>query len=171
MASENYNFFKKLLLPLLFLISIISFFANFIAIDNKKSIILIDGITLLIGNNFPINIKPNIWFILAFITAVICFLLCVFTTRLRNGIGFLLALAGLVFLLMGQFNMVTTLQENEIKISFQLAYWVCLTAFALAGSNAYLKQNKSLKQHNVRDTKSAVNINIITQSSDSKEKY
>lgn len=168
---EILQFLRRSLLSLLFITTVITFFFNFVRIRLMSSNVKLTGFDLL-KNEDTVSVI-NAWMIMVFIVGLTGFLVSLFNGRTKYGIGFLLGLAGIILMLLIQFS---SIENYAIKdagtetISFQLAYWVCLTAFALAGSRSYLLQNKSSKKKVLTSSQGAVNINIITQSNKVGEK-
>ena len=163
MGTYMIKIWKKMVLPMLFFITMLTFYFDFISVK-----VGIDNISL-IGFNLLKNetIGYNTWMILVFLLGLSGFILSWLNGRIKYGIGFLLALAGIILLLVAQFSMIEAYSINNKDISslkFKPAYWVCLGSFVVAGSRCYLLQYRTVQKKETVETKGVVNINIITQS-------
>lgn len=163
MLNQIPALFIKFFLPLLFLAAALVFFGSFVDVTTNHTIMSHSGIILSLSH-FPNAEKSSlIWFALAFTTAWIGFLVAIFDSRLKQGICFLLGIAGVIFLLLAQVNMFAIANAQTYLIRFKLAYWVSLLCFALAASRAYLIHYK-LSRKKTEQKKDVLNINIITYS-------
>lgn len=169
MGAKMIRFFKKMVLPLMFFTILLTFYFDFVSIKIYRSTNTLTGFDLLKNE----STGYNVWMVLVFVLGLTGFLLSWFNGKTKYGIGFLLALAGIILLLVAQFSIVEKYSTNSngtATTSFELAYWICLAAFAFAGSRCYLLQYKTSLRKEIVETKGVVNINIITQSNKVNEK-
>ncbi|MES2651918.1 MAG: hypothetical protein V4663_09260 [Bacteroidota bacterium] len=166
MSAEMIRLFKKMVLRLVFFIIMVTFCFDFISIKVYKTSTVLTGFDLFKNE----STDYNIWMILVFVLGIVGFLLSWLNGKTKYGIGFLLALAGIILLLVAQFSIVEMYSTNTATIKFELAYWICLIAFFFAGSICYLLQYRTTQKKEIIETKGVVNINIITQSNKANEK-
>lgn len=160
---------KKMVLPVVFIITIVTFFFDFIAIEENNDKKFITGFGLL-KNTF---MNYSVWIILVLACGFLGFAVSWLKNRIKYSVGFLLALAGIIFLLVSQFAIIEKYDsesKDAISITIEFGYWVSLVAFAIAGSRCYLLQYKTSQKKELPETKGVVNINIITQSNKADEK-
>lgn len=160
---------KKMVLPIVFFIPIGMFFFDFITIELNENRTLISGFELLKNT----SAGYNIWLVLALTCGFLGFTISWLKGKIKYVIGFLLALAGIIFLVVSQFSIIETFNgkgKELVAIAFEPAYWLCLLAFAIAGSRCYLLQYRASQKREIVETKGVVNINIITQSNKVNEK-
>jgi len=154
---------KKMVLPMVFFTTLLTFYFDFVSINVDSVSIILTGFGLL--NNEIVGF--NVWMILIFLIGISGLILSSISSKVKHGIGFLLALAGIIFLLVVQFSIIEAYSlnnKNFISLQFKPAYWICLGAFVVAGSRCYLLQYRIVQKKEIVETKGVVNINIITQS-------
>lgn len=150
----------------MFFTTMVMFFFDFVSINVGRNRTTLTGFNLL-SNEI---IGYNVWLALVFVGALAGFVISLINGKIKYGIGFLLALAGIILLLVAQFSIIEKYGTNGTIITFEPAYWYCLASFAFAGSRCYLLQYKTSQRKEIVETKGVVNINIITQSNKANEK-
>jgi hypothetical protein len=163
------SFLRKFVIPVSFAVAALSFFLDFVTYKTPHHITSLTGFDLLQIEKE----KHAYWMYIVLFLSLTGIIGSLLKGRITNGIGFLLALAGIIFLLVGQFALIenfTNKSYGAISILFELGYWLCLIALALAGSRSYLLQYRVTQKEEGADTRGAVNINIITQTSSRKDK-
>lgn len=169
MRADILIFLKKAILPSMFMVALLMFFFDFVTLSIDHTSARLTGFNLF--NNR--NIEPRIWMILVFVLGLIGFIISWLNEKIRYGIGFLLALAEIILLLVAQFSIRDHLNGMDhimVNIVFEPAYWICLIAFALGGSGCYLLQNRNTQRKEKQVERDVVNINIITQMDKTNEK-
>lgn len=155
--------FRKFFLPLLFLAAALVFFGRFVDVNSNYVTASRSGIVLSLSHFPNAESSSLIWFALAFATAWTGFLVAIFDSRLKQGLCFLLGIAGVIFLLLAQVNMFAAANTQTYLISFKPSYWIALLCFALAASRAYLLHYK-LSRKKPEPNRGVLHINIITYS-------
>lgn len=169
MGADILIFLKKTILPSMFMVALSMFFFDFITLSMGDTKAKLTGFNLF--NNT--SIEPSIWMILVFVLGVVCFIISWLNEKIKYGIGFLLALAEIILLLVAQFSMrdhLNGMDRTITNIVFEPAYWMCIIAFALGGSGCYLLQNRNTQRKEKQARRDVVNINIITQTYKTNEK-
>lgn len=166
MGAEMIRVFKKVVLQFVFFTTMVMFFFDFVSIEMNRKSNALTGFNLFKNG----DTGYNIWITFVFALGLAGFIISWFNGKIKYGIGFLLALAGIIILLVAQFSIVEKYGTNATVVRFEPAYWVCLLAFAFAGSRCYLLQYKTSQKREIVETKGVVNINIITQSNKANEK-
>lgn len=169
MRADILFFLKKAILPSMFMVALLMFFFGFVtlSLDNRK--------TTLTGFNLfnHTNIESHIWIIPVFVLGIVGFMISWLSGKIRYGIGFLIALAEIILLIVAQFSLRDNLSTADHKVTnmvFEPAYWICLIVFALIGSQCYLLQNRNMQRKEKQTESGVVNINIITQRHQTNEK-
>ncbi|RZL44880.1 MAG: hypothetical protein EOP00_18790 [Pedobacter sp.] len=141
------------------------FFFDFVSINVGETRNALTGFSLFKNE----VIGYNVCIILVFLLGLTGFIVSSIDAKTKYGIGFLLALAATILLLVNQFLVI---EKYSIlgTIKFELAYWICLISFVFACCSCYLLQYKTVHKGEVIETKGVVNINIITQSNKVSEK-
>lgn len=146
----------------------LTFYFDFVLIERSRALTL----TALTGFNLlkSANTGYDVWMTLVFVVGLVGFIISWFNGKIKYGVGFLLALAGVILLLVAQFSIIGKYTANNLTVTFKMGYWVCLATFVIAGSRCYLLQFRASQKKEMPETKGVVNINIITQRNKDNEK-
>lgn len=163
MRTEIVKAYKNIVLPLLFIMTILTFFFDFVSLKINNTNTALTGFDLLKNE----GTTYGIWLVMVLLFALVGFVISWVKGKIKYGIGFLLALAGIIFLLVAQFSIIKwydMTNKGIENLTFETAYWLCLGIFVIAGSRCYLLQFMTTQKKEKIETKGVVNINIITHS-------
>jgi hypothetical protein len=162
---------KRSYIPVLFSLVILFFFFTFCDFKcNSQRIASVKGIDLVTGKeinqefiesdlpmfkNSSMNIEagnkidPNIWAIIAFISAILGLLTLALKGKIQLYSVIILGIVGGLSLLLLQNKIQSTLdQKSEFSIisaTFQFGYWAALVVFVVISIVAYLELRKDIK--------------------------
>ena len=166
MGTEMIRGFKKMILPIVFFATMLTFYFDFVLIERSRTLTGLTGFNLLKSA----NTSYDVWMTLVFVVGLVGFIISWFNGKIKYGVGFLLALAGVILLLVAQFSIIGKYTANNLTVTSKMGFWVCLATFVIEGRRCYLLQFRASQKKEMPETKGVVNINIIKQRNKDNEK-